>query len=501
MSKSGSGIIDREGKRYFRPYQFVKMHLKGVFDTLIVDELHEYKGDTNRGSAMGTLAAACGDVLMGTGTILGGYSSHLAYILFRTKATKLIKAGFNFGEVQAWIERFGTVERVYRLSDDRGKTGRAKTANKAEVHERPGVSPGVFADFLLPIMATISREDLRRELPDFDENVIAVEMTPELADAYKRTVEPLEDFIKENRFGQEDPGFRYLPALNVLRRLYPDQPFGVAYHPVVSHVYPDLVLTNPVALPEDAVYPKELALVKEVKAQAMQRRRVLVYIEDTVTRNIVPRLQRILTDAIPGLNVIDLPSSVGPERREEWFEKAVGRGAQVVIVHPGLVETGLDLIDFPTIVFYQTTFNLFRMRQASRRSWRIGQTQPVRVRHIYYRETAQEKAIILMGRKLYPSLALEGRFGGSALLEMAEDGVQDGTKLARQLAGSLGGDDVWDKLRVKRAEVAPRREESEVGEPETSEPQVAVGQPALRIVPVGLEVDVDLPLGQLSLFG
>lgn len=489
--ESGSAPSD---KRYFRPYQFVKTHLKGVFDTLIVDEVHEYKGDTNRGSAMGTLVAACGDVLMGTGTILGGYSSHLAYILFRTKASKLVKAGFNFGEVQAWIERYGTVEKVYRLSDERGKTGRAKTAAKAEVHERPGVSPGVFADFLLPIMATISLEDLRQALPDFDEDVIAVEMTPELAEAYKCTIEPLEEYVKSNRFGPDDPGFRYVPALNVLRRLYPDQPFGTAYAPVVSHMDPNIVITRPVALSEDEVYPKERALVEEVREQVGQRRRVLVYIEDTVTRNIVPRLTRILTEAVPGLNVVDLPASVAPERREEWFEKAVARGAQVVIVHPGLVETGLDLIQFPTIVFYQTTFNLFRMRQASRRSWRIGQDQPVRVRHIYYKGTAQEKAITLMGRKLYASLALEGRFGGSALLEMAEAEVQDGTKLARQLAGSLGGDDVWDKLRQKRAQLGPPQTPLSAADLEP----IAVVRPVLTIV---ASDPITGPVEQLSLFG
>ena len=479
-------------KRYFRPYQFVKQHLRGVFDTLIVDEVHEYKGDTNRGSAMGTLAAACKDVIMGTGTILGGYASHLAYILFRTNATKLVEAGFTFGEVQAWVERYGTVEKVYRLSDDRGKTGKASTANKAQVHERPGVSPSVFADFLLPIMATISLEDLRLALPEFDEDVIAVDMTPELGAAYKDTVEPLEEYIKNNRFGEEDPGFRYQPTLNVLRRLYPDQPFESAYSPVMSHLDPSLVITSPVGLPEDVIYPKELALVEEVGEQTGQNRRVLVYIEDTVTRNITTRLHRILTDGIPDLNVMVLHSSVSPEKREDWFEKAVGQGAQVVIVHPGLVETGLDLIAFPTIVFYQTTFNLFRMRQASRRSWRIGQTLPVRVRHIYYQGTAQETAITLMGRKLYASLALEGRFGGSALLELAEAEVQDGTKLARQLAGSLGGEDVWDKLRARRgkwvaAPVVP------APLPPKVEPR-----PVLRVV---VAEPVDGPIEQLSLFG
>jgi hypothetical protein len=62
----------------------------------------------------------------------------------------------------------------------------------------------------------------------------------------------------------------------------------------------------------------------------------------------------------------------------------------VCISHPRLVETGLDLFDkagrhnFSTLVFFETATNLFTMRQASRRSWRIGQHLPCRVYYMYY---------------------------------------------------------------------------------------------------------------------
>ena len=50
-----------------------------------------------------------------------------------------------------------------------------------------------------------------------------------------------------------------------------------------------------------------------------------------------------------------------------------------MICHPRLVQTGLDLIDFPTLIWYETDYSVYVMRQASRRSWRIGQTRPVKV--------------------------------------------------------------------------------------------------------------------------
>jgi SNF2 family DNA or RNA helicase len=39
----------------------------------------------------------------------------------------------------------------------------------------------------------------------------------------------------------------------------------------------------------------------------------------------------------------------------------------------------MDLLDFPTIIFMQTAYNVYTVQQASRRSWRIGQTLDVKV--------------------------------------------------------------------------------------------------------------------------
>ncbi|MFR8333599.1 MAG: helicase C-terminal domain-containing protein [Oscillospiraceae bacterium] len=61
------------------------------------------------------------------------------------------------------------------------------------------------------------------------------------------------------------------------------------------------------------------------------------------------------------------------EKREEWVEKRVKSGLQVLITNPRCVETGLDLNAFTTLIFYSMGYNLFTLRQASRRSWRINQ--------------------------------------------------------------------------------------------------------------------------------
>ena len=52
--------------------------------------------------------------------------------------------------------------------------------------------------------------------------------------------------------------------------------------------------------------------------------------------------------------------AVSPERREAWVADRVKQGIDVMICHPRLVQTGLDLIDFPTLIWYETEFSVFQ---------------------------------------------------------------------------------------------------------------------------------------------
>jgi len=64
------------------------------------------------------------------------------------------------------------------------------------------------------------------------------------------------------------------------------------------------------------------------------------------------------------------------------------------------------------------------VRQASRRSWRIGQKEPVNVHHLYYKSTIQEKAITLNVKKLRAALLTEGELtDGQFLEQIEEDGL------------------------------------------------------------------------------
>ena len=75
---------DHSGPRRYPLADYVKNRMKGFFDLLIGDEVHEYKGrGSAQGIAAGVLADACGKSLTLTGTLLGGYSSTLFHLLYR----------------------------------------------------------------------------------------------------------------------------------------------------------------------------------------------------------------------------------------------------------------------------------------------------------------------------------------------------------------------------------------------------------------------------------
>lgn len=143
------------------------------------------------------------------------------------------------------------------------------------------------------------------------------------------------------------------------------------------------------------------------------------------------RLLKLVTER--GWNATILEAKVKPEAREDWVQDRLDHGLQVLIGNPSLVETGLDLNAFTTLIFYDTGYKLFTLRQASLRSWRINQSAPrVEVYMLYHAGTMQHKAIKLMASKLAAAGMIEGSFSEEGLSAMSE--CEDMTTLmAREL--------------------------------------------------------------------
>ena len=82
------------------------------------------------------------------------------------------------------------------------------------------------------------------------------------------------------------------------------------------------------------------------------------------------------------------------------------------------------------------------MRQASRRPWRIGQTRPVKVVFMSYKNTLQADALKLVAKKLESSLAVEGELPEDGLAAYGDDGDDLMMALARKI---VSGDEEEDE--------------------------------------------------------
>jgi superfamily II DNA or RNA helicase len=447
---------DADKIRRMAPIEFIGRYMPGWFDYTICDEIHQLAGDTAQGNALGTLAS-CTDRIVGlTGTLLGGYADDLFNTLFRLEAARMKEHGYEWGTTgrSSFTQDYGVLETITKVEPAENRCSKAKTSSM--VRRKPGASPLLFGEFLMQLCAFVFLEDISGELPPYEETYLSVPMDPLMMAAYRE----LEDAIR--RALKEHKGNRSVLSimLNTLL-LYPDHPhglgtlYGTEFDPEVKHNV-RFVIAETRDLPEDQLYSKERRLIDEIKKELAERRRCQVFAVYTQKRDVTARLQRILSNE--GIRTAVLRASVDTSKREAWYARQIKEGVQVVISHPKLVETGLDLLDFPTILFYESGYSLHTLRQASRRSWRIGQRRPVRVKFLCYEGTMQTACLRLMGKKLLVALTMEGKFAGEGLQNIDEDDDML-SAMARELVERNGigesADSVWKALGAEHQKLFP----------------------------------------------
>jgi hypothetical protein len=445
--------VDGARIRRYAPIEFIGRFLPHFFKFGIADEVHEAKAaDTAQGNALGTLAAAVDKTIVLTGTLTGGMASDVFNILYRIDPARMVAQGHEYGDagIRSFTETYGVLETITTIDPQENACSKAKVTKR--VKERPGASPLLFGRFLMDIGAFVSLEDISANLPPYTEEVISVPMDKPLAEAYADLEKDIAAALQEHRGNSSVVS----TALNALL-LYPDRPFsigplwGVAYDEG-SKQRERFLIADPPDLDESVLYAKERRLVEMVQSEVKNRRAVQIYATYTQKRDVTRRLESVLNAA--GIKAAVLTTQTPPEDREAWYERQLRAGMQAFIGHPRLVQTGLDLIFCPAIIWYQTGYSTFTLRQASRRSWRIGQTKPVTVRFLCYENTAQVGCLRLMGKKLLVSMALEGKFSDSGLQAM-DDGADVLTTLARELVMHQGvgqsADEVWRLLRDRNS--------------------------------------------------
>ncbi len=480
---------------------YIRRQARGCFRLLIADEVHQFRGKgSDRGKAFHHLVTATQYQLGLTGTLYGGKSTSVFYLLYRLFPQ--VRAHFPYvGGAKLWAQQYGVLEtRQYGKAEEEGEDVAVSKLSgtrraRVQVSELPGISPAILGEIIEQSLF-ISMADLGQELPPYAEEAVSLTLTPAQAEQYAKMDEQLRSLAREDprwlstwlqwALARPNSGFRSELIEKVFRNADGEvsgvqrlQRLPAVHHPEAEAAATSAApATGEIAVvltvPEEAAVPrpdgshplpKESWLTDFCGAEAQAGRKTLVFCRQTGARDIQPRLQAVLE--AQGLRTqILYGKRVSTAKREAWIRKHSPQ-LDVLICNPTLVETGLDLIQFANVVFYELDYDLYKLWQAMRRVWRLGQTQPVKVIFTSYSATLEEQAVRLMGKKMRAAQLLYGDDVGGAIVP--ED---DGNFLA-ELARAVLEEHTLPDLRSLFAEV-DRVTLSPLGSPTAVSPRLHV---------------------------
>ena len=410
---------------------YIKKKIRRI-DGLIVDELHQYSGESAQGQAMAELAGISSKVIGMTATLVNGYAKGIFYLLFRLKSHLMLLDNQKYEASRDFCLQYGVVEELYQVEQTNTFNSTSK-ATKRKVREKflPGISPLVYSRFLLENAVFLSLADMGKELPDYEEIPLFCEMTDEIKEEYSR----LENEFKKIMKNDKQIANRILSSYMNLLSAYPDQPYGhnPIYNPFRKAEEEALIIPKDIG-DINTILPKDDKVIELIERKVAAGENVIIY---TAWTRLDSQDKMFKTLNQKGIPTVILKPSIEPIKREEWVDKKLKKGVRVLITNLALVETGLDLNAFTTLIFYNIAYNLYIFRQASRRSWRINQTAPkVEVYMFYYKDTMQQRALRLMASKLSAATVIEGNISEEGLAAMfdCEDLT---TQLAKELMSGL----------------------------------------------------------------
>lgn len=356
-------IVDSEthfGVRKISPAFFIKRQLKGYFDIAIFDEAHLFKGaGTAQGNAMHAFIKASKKQLALTGTIAGGYASHLFYLLYRLNPRRMIEKGYKWTEVMKFVDKYGQIETSFQCSESADvynttSKGRQIGAPK----ERPGISPLIFTDFLLDSTVFLDLSDMSKYLPPLKEYVETVTIPKTIEEDNGNIIDNPEYEVQEHynrvltvlkQACKAKGGRTVLSSLLQFSLSYLDHPYATE---AIKNSLNGQVIVEPknfnMFLKNDMLLAKEKRLIELINKEKKEGRNCFVFAEYTGSPStcVSYRLKSIIEEHchLKGQVAVLESSSPCASKREEWMHKQAVAGIKVFITNPRNVETGCALV-------------------------------------------------------------------------------------------------------------------------------------------------------------
>jgi hypothetical protein len=390
----------------------------GHFDCMIVDEAHNYNSaDSDQAVAYRRIFNVVPRILELTASPFNGTAQDL--FLKQYLQNQRVRRDFGWNDSHTFQAIYGRHEIITSTSydDEVRYSGRgAMTGNRRQkrtiMNAIPGVMPGILS-LVLP-------RNIFLELEDFGTDLAAYRVEDAICEASDEVVTECRHW---EQWAKGPEGLRkhrramaswYQALFN-----FPNTPWYMERITMRDRETGEMRLLGTMGPTMEAndfrtILPKEEWLCKLVEDELKANRGVGVYVWDH-ERGLQERISTLLTKKF-GPNYISWLQDVDPLKRLAWLKKY---GKRVLVTNPRKVMTGIDLLQYPTLIFYQPVASLVITKQGSGRAWRLPQRLPCMTLFPYYHDTMEQR---LLG-KVYKKLEADRILTGSGF--SSGDGEQD----------------------------------------------------------------------------
>ena len=433
-------VPDRHGRRVYSYGDYFSERMVKQVDLLVIDESQDYKArDTLQGVTTRRMAQRAKRTIALTGTPFGGRVSDFFYqlIAFNPKFTQ----EFSHSDFSRFNGEYGRQE----LTETLIASSPPKQNWVRSVRSIPGYHPKLLTYFWdNTIFMDLDDVDVQGILPSFTQHARLIEMDDTFQGATGYSQQSAYAYLDDTLSAALGVSSNTVRGSNGNRRRVYNRASRISNYIQEMLTYPENawmgtaprnpetgipVCTMP-PLSQDWLYPKENELLGILERHRNLGRKCLVYCTHTKLRDVTTRLKNIIQKE--GFRVLQLSSSIKQEDRAAWLRREAARN-DVIICHPKLVETGINLIEYPTIIWYEIDHSMITTEQASARSYRINQTTPVEVYFLAYAGTLQEHALHFIAQKSDVSRTFRGDLSknGLSAFNPTEDDVRE--EIARAL--------------------------------------------------------------------